>query len=347
MSAAEARPDWAREIKRTLWNPRAACEALGLMDRAKRQAGDGIQIRCPAHGEKNPSCSVTRGPDGTIRWRCFSCDASGDLLTLVAVVRGLELRSQFREVLLEAAMVAGHWEAAAALRGDRPEGERRPAPVRPEPPPVEPRTYPDPAEVEALWVSAGPVSDDRSASRVLVGRRLDPSAIDQINIARVVPEVGTWPDWARYGRKTWGETGHRMLLRVFDATGKCRSVRAWRIDEGPDELPKRLPPKGHLSEKLVLANRRAVGMLLGLLRPKRLVIVEGEPDFVRACLTWPAEATIGVGSGWWSPEFVERLPRQMPVVIWTDPDQAGERYAEQITESIGERCPVFRGGVDG
>ena len=54
------------DVKRTLADPRKLCEALGLVEGSTRQA-KGLSIRCPAHAERNPSCSVTAGDDGTVR----------------------------------------------------------------------------------------------------------------------------------------------------------------------------------------------------------------------------------------------------------------------------------------
>ena len=97
------------ELRKRLTDPRHLCASLGLLDGYKpgRQAGGGLLIRCPAHGERHPSCSVRRGRDGTIQVRCFSCDFGGDALSLVAAARGLDPRRQFGAVLSEAARLAG------------------------------------------------------------------------------------------------------------------------------------------------------------------------------------------------------------------------------------------------
>jgi DNA primase len=87
------------------------CAALGLTDGAKRQR-DGIIIRCPVHDDRTPSCSVRTAADGTLYWRCFACGAAGDVLHLIAHVRGLDVRREFGRVLAEAARIAGmHVEA--------------------------------------------------------------------------------------------------------------------------------------------------------------------------------------------------------------------------------------------
>lgn len=333
------RPDHARDIRNALVDPWGLCEKLGLTRGAKRQAGRGALVCCPVHGERDPSCSVTVGPDGTIRVRCFACDFSGDALGLVAQVRGLSTRTAFAEVLAEAAELAGLISLAYDLRQGRPPREYEP------PPPPEPRPepeYPPGDEVQALWESAGPVSRDQDCAATLIGRRIDPSVAREQNLVRAIGRGSAMPPWATKGGRSWLETGHRILLRVWDASGVCRSVRAWRTKSGDETLPKRLPPAGRRSSGLVLANRPAVGMLLGRTRPREVVIVEGEPDWLVWSTRDPGVPVVGVGSGWWTAEHAARIPNDADVWIRTHTDAAGERYAAHVAETIGDRCAIWR-----
>lgn len=100
------RTDHAHDVREALSDPWAVIRALGLEKGAQRQAG-GALVCCPAHGDRTPSCSVTRGPDGTVRVRCFGCDLAGDVFVLVAAVRGLDGHRDFPSVLREAAELAG------------------------------------------------------------------------------------------------------------------------------------------------------------------------------------------------------------------------------------------------
>lgn len=332
------RPDYAREIRAHLTRPRDLCAKLGLTKHARNQAGDGITIRCPVHQERTPSCSVTRGPDGTIRVRCFGCDFTADALGLIAVVRGIDARSEFRELLIEACHVGGlHHIEAEILAGEaRPD---RPAPP-PLPEPLPPPEFAPADEVRALWDTAIPVTDDTDASGYLVRRRIDPDAVEAAKLLRVLPCGAALPRWARFSGLFWTATGHRMLARLWGAQGQLVSLRAWRITDG--DSPKRLPPAGHRCSGHVLANRIAVGMLLGRVRPRRIIVAEGEPDHVVDSLRYPSDAVIGLGSGWWTPELAARVPSGCRVVIRTDPDDAGERYAEQVARTLGDRVEVWR-----
>src|SRR5262249_41583970 len=83
-------------------------------------------VLCPNHSERTASCSVSRGPDGTIRVRCFGCDLSGDVFTLIAAVEQLDPRRDFAEVLRRAAELA-------AVDLNEPQ-QRRAPPLPPRPP---------------------------------------------------------------------------------------------------------------------------------------------------------------------------------------------------------------------
>src|ERR1041384_3239889 len=269
--------DLAHQIRVALNRPAVLCGALDLLKGSKKQA-IGLSICCPVHGDRNPSCSVTVA-DGTIRVKCFACDFTGDALTLIAVARGLDVRRNFREVLAEGARIAGRQDLLAELESGpdgRHEGAREPAPTRPEPAP-ETRTYPPESEIKELWNGAGACSEDHAASAALTARGVDPATVDTALARCLHPSIARdrLPRWASYQHQTWRDTGHRLLVRVFDADGVWRSLRAWRVTEGSS--PKRLPPGGHKAAGLVLANKAAQTMLRGEPSSRRIVITEGEP----------------------------------------------------------------------
>lgn len=326
--------DYAREVRNALADPVKLCAALGLTEHAQRQAR-GLLIRCPAHGERTPSCSVTPGPDGTVRVRCFGCDFSGDALTLIGLVRGWELRTadDFREILAEGAAIAGCLALSSEIRGGARQTDRKPVP-RPAAPPE--RGYPKQAEVADLWSRAVPATDDREASGYLAFRRIDPEIVAARSLARVI--VPPLPRWAAFGGRSWLDTGHRLIVRTFDANGTLCGVRAIRVRDG--ESPKRLPPAGHKAAGLAMANRAAFDVLRGG-TCGRITIVEGEPDF----LTWATrseEPILGVLNGSWNDAFAATMPRGSRVVIRTHSDAMGDKYANTIAESLGDKCTLRR-----
>lgn len=98
--------DEVRDIRRRLADPGRVVAALGL-GKGARPSTRGVMVRCPAHEDSTASCSVRAGKDGTIIAVCHGCQWRGDVLGLVAAVRGLDPRREFRRVLEEAARLAG------------------------------------------------------------------------------------------------------------------------------------------------------------------------------------------------------------------------------------------------
>lgn len=324
------RTELLERVRASMTNPHQLCERLGLTKGAVRQHG-GLLVRCPVHGDRTPSCSVTKGPDGTVRFRCFGCDASGDGIALVARANGLDPRRDFAAAL----------EASAAVLGVPVDGDSK-TQWRPRPSPAiatpdDDRDYPPPAEVRGVWEAALPVEQVEPAAIMLAVRKLFPGP----ELARALVDHPELPRWARFQGRTWAETGHRVVLRAFDCRGEARSLRAWQIF-GDYEGPKRLPPAGHKATELVLANSLAAQHLANPGAPIRLLVCEGEPDFLALCQRYPGTNVIGVMNGSWSPAFAERVPFGSLVMVRTHLDEAGEKYAKVITKTLEGRAVVKR-----
>lgn len=334
-------------LRRELTDARELCRRLGLDDGARPQAG-GLLIRCPWHADQQPSCSVRLGPDGTIAVRCFACGETGDVFSLVAVVNGLSCRTDFTKVL----------DLASELAGTDSNVVHRPVAQTPlSPSPV--RSYPPFGEVAALWDSARPVAGVPTVAKWLESRALRPAVIDELGVARALVPGLRLPTWARFGRHTWWEAGYRLVLPMFDARGDLRSVRVRRIVAG--EGPKALPPTGHSTGGLVLAEPFAQRVLKTGKWPgswsravPRIVIVEGEPDFLtQATLRfddgWRSDdagaAVMGIVAGSWTSEIAARIPGDGRVIVRTDHDVAGEKYASAVFESMRGRATLLRGGA--
>lgn len=338
-------------IKRALADPREVCRRLGLDQKAKPQGGGGLTILCPAHGERTPSCSVSRGADGTLRVKCFGCDLAGDVFDLLAVVERLDRVRDFPDLLQRAAELAH-----VALDRDPRHAPRAAGP--PAPPSARPplaRPYPPADEIGALWSACRAVTDDPEVGAWLSGRGLSPEAVARYDVARALPATASPPPWASYrgdpekrARPTpWPALGYRLIVPLYDAAGVIRSVRARAL--APTDGPKALPPAGYAAKGLVMADPLA-SMVLALgswpeHADKRVVISEGEPDF----LTWASRGTgartlavLGLaGSGQWTRAIAERIPAGSTVILRTDQDDAGDRYAEQITATLWGRCTIL------
>lgn len=352
------RPDHAAEVNTALalLGPFEVLRRLGI---EHRREGPAARLLCPFHNERTPSATFHVGPAGTLRLRCHgACGRSWDALELVAQARGLSTKGgEFPRVLLEGARLAGLYGLAQELSGgvERPRFEPAPKLLRLPAPPE--RDYPPSDEVEALWGAAGHVIDDPEASAYLEGRGIPPERATDLGLVRVLACGAELPRWARFRgerpeSRPWPDLGFRLVVPAYDCLGALRSVRAWRIGGDPRD-PKRVPPAGHRATGLVLACPLARQMLeVGAApawwpdhEPFRVIVVEGEPDF----LTWStrfsdadttAPAVLGVVSGSWSAELAERVPGGARVIVRTHRDASGDRYARQVAESLGGRCDV-------
>jgi hypothetical protein len=178
-------------------------------------------------------------------------------------------------------------------------------------------------------------------------------------MVRVLPPGYSCPPWAYYGFRGWAETGHRLIVPVYDHAGRMRLVRGWRwqperpekssnLVEKPEArpVPKRLAAAGCSVKGLVMAAGRGLELLRGELPewvyPARVLVVEGEPDTLRAAIQWPDWCVLGIAPGCWCQELAGRVPPGSRVLIRTDADDAGDKYAASIGETLRERCEVSR-----
>lgn len=333
------------EIKRALSDPISVCKELGFLSGAKgswvRQSA-GVLIRCPVHAEKTPSCSVQRKGAGLL-WKCHGCDASGDVLDLVAAARGLSAERDFREVLVEAASVARlHTLVADLERGEQTQPRQAPPTMAQDVVSEPERPYPPSEDVDALWGKCVPVTANSEGGAFLTLRGLDPERVFATGLVREIGVRTPLPGWASFRGQSWRDTGHLLIVPMYGHDGVMRSVRASRVVDA--ESPKRLPPGGFRASGIVMADDLALGMLRGTWKPERVVIAEGEPDFFSLATRTgiEAHAHMGIVSGSWTPEIAAKIPSGATVWIRTDNDAAGDRYAKSIYDSIGLRCTVKR-----
>jgi len=270
----------------------------------------------------------------------------------VAERDGLDASTDFPKVLCRAAELVGCWDVVDDIEGRETKREAKPLPVQSVPVEVE-RTYPDPKEIANLVGQCVTCDSDRGVWDWLKGRGLNAFAVAVRDLAYALPEDATLPFWAKYRGKTWVELGHRLIVPLFDSEAQVRSVRAGRIVDG--ESPKRLPPSGHKASGLVMLDSMGrEAFRLGAwpswaTGESRFVVCEGEPDF----LCWathnnklnecPKHAVIGIYSGSWCDDIAARIPDGSKVAIWTDADDAGDKYAAIIRKSLEHRCSVIRG----
>lgn len=313
--------------------------ALGLKATQPRGASGGSVYGCPACGaeRRHAARRDRRGAlgvrhDGT-GWRCMDCDCSGDVIDLVAfVVRG----KRYRELSDAGRNEVRDW----CIRYTGTEFDTMPPASEPPPP-----SYPPEAEVRSLWDACLSVEADEGTRGYLDSRRIDLRKVSDFNLARALPlgELGL-PSWAQL----WVRSGHRLIVPLYDRRGLQRSVLARSLDR--DAERKSLAPQGFGRSQLVMSCGFGRWLLANGQWPEwwprsrelRVVIAEGEIDFLFCAGQWSdaaeyAPATYGIMSGSWSRDMAARVPDRCIVVVATDNDEAGDRYAALIAESFTGR----------
>lgn len=256
----------ADAINARLDDPRALCDDLGLLGgrRGKDwnlQSARGVTLRCLWHDERTPSLSVSRGPDGTIRAKCFGCGATGNVFDLIAASQGWDKRGRFLDVLDIAA------DLARLPRPERHAARERPTVVRvidrPAAPPEEDsaRDESATAQVAALLSHLAPVTASAEAMAYLRSRGLDESealkwyalptgaARDRI-VEAIVEEMGR-DAWMRSGlasRRGWWAgkwSGLRLVIPWRDPSGNVTTLQGRLIGEAGDEAQKFAFAWGH------------------------------------------------------------------------------------------------------
>ncbi|MFO0933768.1 MAG: hypothetical protein U1E39_13845 [Planctomycetota bacterium] len=132
---------------------------------------------------------------------------------------------------------------------------------------------------------------------------------------------------------------------MFDAAGRLASLRARRVVVIPDDPRKAIAPMGGSLGGTALACSVGHAMLLGTARPSRVIVTEGDPDF----LTWAIRAVtvqsdryavLGVVSGSWDQSIADRIPTGATVCLRLHRDDAGAGYRRGVVSTLYGRVNV-------
>jgi hypothetical protein len=326
---------------------------LGLLEVARRlglrQVDRGHLEPCPACGEQRRSRhDDRRGPVFLCGrgqgWTCSICGAKGGVVEMVS------------HALLGCRLGPGdpRWEELRAVAAEAGLcGPKAPPPPPPPPPIPRPRIVEE--SLTQLWERSTPVDADPEVASWLVSRGLSPATVADLDLARALPVDGL-DRWAAFRGTPWSR-GWRCVFRCFDEAGRLASLRARWVRPEP-------PPPGTDKAGAAAGGAGSAGgavLACGLGRqvlqrgrapswwPREqlfaAVVVEGEPDW----LTWACRssgptspAVFGVYNGSWSPELAARVPDGARVAVRTHHDEAGDRYARTVSESLWHRCHVTR-----
>ena len=314
-----------RAIRERLADPRALAAILGL--RHVGRHGTGIIAACPIHGNKSPSLSLARRRDGTIWAHCFGCPFAGDVLSLIAALRGYDIERDFRAVVAEAASLASmpvpelpayrdaptlpdatfdafarHLLELAPLRGDVARY-------------VDGRGIGREARADG-WGALPPYRAQGGLVRALLDAH-GPDVLDGSGLC-VLPDDGPW----RLARP-----GARVLIPWRGADGRILSLQRRRLDDGE---PRYVAPRGRpLSRPYGLHALAGVGPV---------VYVEGAVDAlalrrILARSRRPADVLALPGIEAWSAAWAEHA-RVRDAYVALDDDEPGERAAVVLARDL-------------
>jgi hypothetical protein len=209
-------------------------------------------------------------------------------------------------------------------------------------------------EADAFWKSCQPVTSVDHVSQWLETRHIDAEAVASLDLARVVPEDVRLPTWAG----SWPPRGYIVAFPLYDSGGHMVAARFRLPGSCEPNLPKSVSPKGIRGSGMVMAGPTALKVLRSGSkpgwwangdpeRPFRVVIAEGEPDF----LSWSVEparhglgynalqfpAVLGVASGSLTPELIDRVPYGTELISAFDNDQGGDRHHAHLVRVAAKR----------
>ena len=354
--------DWLDQLKAIRLEILAARLGLAVRDRHV--------VACLACGARTRSGSDGRPGAvyrvGRVGWKCGHCGETGDGVQLAGwallgerLERGSSRWGELRARVVALGIVQDSEGPAPRVRRGLTEAQALAAtgraPVVQVADEVE-RDGATVAEVRALWERCLPAWEDDAVSAWLVRRGLDPERLPT-SAVRALP-AGPVPGWARAAGYSWSD-GWRAILGGYDARGEMVTLRArWVLKDEPPARLKAAAVKGAPAAGAVLACTLARQVLADGVPawwpagvPLRIVVVEGEPDFLTWCdptaagpseADWSGPAVLGVWSGALTRALVDRIPDGVQVIDALHEDAAGRAYAAKLAELVGARLQIKR-----
>lgn len=211
----------------------------------------------------------------------------------------------------------------------------------------QPVTFADTWAAAERLTSIGRDSEVSEAAVWAARRGLDAKTLAERDIVRVLTSDTPAEPSCRFERRRWAQGGYQLVFATFDATGQLRGLRARHVEDGASctgqkkPAVKELNPAGHSATGLVFANAAGVEVLRGA-SADLVWIGEGGPDFATLATLLPEHvAVIGIFSGSWTRELAAKIARCSRVVLATDADGPGRKYAREIAASVLEESWPF------
>jgi len=323
-------------IRQALWDPRDVASKLGLLDgsRSFKRLANGILVRCFVHGDRTPSLSLTRTATG-VRAKCFGCDLSGDVFSVIAAFHRLDAHSDFRRVVELAMEMAG-------ITGDGSYTAPPAPPLPPEPPRLDDETFHRLAGILELTCPLRRQDDvcDYLARRGLLEPARGqlwalPLNTEGLRWARnaIVQEIGE-DAWCISGlsdkRGEWLCPKHRLCIPWRAPDGLVTTIQRRLITEGKPKYifpPRRSPRYPYGVESLAqLGPATEIAWVEGALDVIAMRTLARRHNLDRIALGLP-----GVSA--WMQSWAQ-LAEARVTLIALDADEAGEKHVERMAADL-------------
>jgi len=309
---------------------------------------------------------------GQARW-CFEIAAGG----------GLKFTEVWEHLFQTGREVGlGKAEIKSTLKSAEREGRKKPKASNGNPadvetlPPMEPEppVYPPHHVWSALWEAAEGVFAHDQPCEWLSGRGIDLERLSGARLCKYLPKGTRLPGELHEEFRSAipkvaldGEYQHaplhgfRLMLRLYDSVGDPRSLQLRCIVDHGDKLKAKAVALKPQKRGLVLAN--SAGAMALRRDPMRkemwadrlveYVIVEGEPDFLVASCEDTGDDRVRVvfgitGNGSWTDAHAIAVPQDAHVIIATDDDDPGDKYATKIKATLhGRRVSRWKPFIQG
>ncbi len=281
----------------------ALLEQLGIQF---KRDGRSLKALCPSHDDHDPSWSIVDAPGTESHGlhHCFSCEFGGGPVALVREVRGCTTEEAFEY------LGAGVIEKDPVLDID--------ILVKPFSGALSKPKFVMPAGVSFSRIELWPKEARDYAEPRYVGQR----DIDDFGLG--VAETGRLRGRIVMPMYSWGANGE-LELESYTARDYTGQQRRYMEPKDSENAAKDALFGAHLWRSI-----------------ESLIVVEGPFDAIAVRHLLPGREVVALHGSHLRPQQAIRMTRFNKVVVATDPNGAGDRIAQEISDALGRYSKVVR-----
>lgn len=288
------------KLKREVSLIQMAVQRIGLSREGKEWKG-----QCPFHEEKTASFTIRTGSDGIELYKCFGCQANGNVFQFVAAYDKIS----FNEAVDKVAQFA-EWN-----KGKQNVEQTFKAVLEKEEPKI---TFP----LSALTKAESALENSTDAREWLASRGITLDTAQRLHLGFVQSAAAVSPNhpWVADGWILFPSISGDIVTLL-----KYRSIKGKKTDDGKSGILR----KSDMATPLYNVNS---------IKPSEdVMIVEGEPDV--AVVFQTGHAVVGLPSAGYSPspEDRDKLMRANTIYLAGDMDKAGRDSMKKLWSELRDR----------